>query len=68
MFVSARRDVGAAESTVAVYRDQIWVYFNLPLNIGVDLTNKTAVAYVLTSAADGNNVVGCSHATAGSSA
>ena len=48
MFVSARRDVGAAESTVAVYRDQIRVYSNLRLNIGVDLTNKTAVAYVLT--------------------
>ncbi len=44
MFVSARRDVGASESTVAVYRDQIWVYSNLRLNNGVDLTNKTAVA------------------------
>ena len=26
VFVPTRRDVGAAESPVAVYRDQVWVY------------------------------------------
>src|SRR4029077_3119088 len=57
MFVSPRRDVGAAESPVAVYRDRVWVYSNLRLNIGVNLANKTAVAHVLTICANRNNVI-----------
>ena len=63
MFVSARRDVGSAKSAVAVYRDQVWVGSNLRLNIGIDLADITAVAHVLSTTADGNNIVGRAHVT-----
>jgi len=65
MFVPARRDVRPAESPAAVYRDLIWVGTNLRLKIGIDLANKTAVAYVLTKGPDGNNVVGVRDGAAG---
>lgn len=58
MFLSTRRDICPTQSTVAVYRNEIRVGPNLRLNIGIDLANKTGVAYALTKGADGNNVVG----------
>ena len=68
MFISARRYVSSAESTVAVYGNEVRIRPNLWLHIRVDLTDKTAVAYVLTSRADGNNVVGVRDAAASGSA
>src|SRR6187431_871261 len=68
MFVSARRYVRAAESAVAVYRDQIWIGTNLRLNIVVDLADKTAVAHVLSIGTDGNNVIGRDDVLAGNTA
>ena len=56
MFVSARRDVGASESAVAVYRDQVWIGANLRLNIRVNLADIAAVAHVRTICANRNNV------------
>ena len=57
MFVSARRDVCAAKSAVAVYRNQIGVGANLRLNIGINLADIAAVAHVLTRGADGNYLI-----------
>ena len=68
MFVSARRDVVASESAVAVYRDQIWIGANLRLNIGINVADIAAVAHVLTSNADGNNIVGRGDTSTGPSA
>ena len=68
MFVSARRDVCSAKSAVAVYRNEIWIGANLRLNVGINLADIAAVARVLSTNADSNNVVGRAHATACSSA
>jgi hypothetical protein len=68
VFVSTRRDICSTKSTVAVYRNEIRVGPNLRLNIGIDLANKTGVAYVLTKGADGNNVVDVRNGAAGEAA
>src|SRR5678816_3337119 len=68
MFVSARRDVGASESAVAVYRNQIGIDAYLRLNIGIDLADKTAVAHICAYAANGNNVVGVHNVASGGNA
>ena len=57
MFVSARRDVRAAESAVAVYRNQIGVGPDLRLNIGIDLANVAAVAHIRATGADRDHAV-----------
>jgi len=67
MFVSARRDVGAAESAVAVYGDQVWIGAHLRLNIGINVPDIAAIAHVLTTNADGNNIIGRADATTGPS-
>ena len=68
MFVSARRDIGSTKSAVALYRNEIWIGANLRLNIRINAADVAAVADVLGTDADGNHVVGRSHAIAGSSA
>jgi hypothetical protein len=67
VFVSTRRDIRPTKSTVAVCGNEIWVRSDLRLNIGINLADIAAVAHVLTTDADGNHVVGGSHATADSS-
>ena len=57
MFVSARRDVCAAKSAVAVYRDEIWIGANLRLNVGINLADIAAVAHVCTIDANRNDVI-----------
>lgn len=68
MFVSARRDIGSTKSAVALYRNEIWIGANLRLNIRINAADVAAVTNVLGTDADGNPVVGRSHAIAGSSA
>src|SRR5262249_52744360 len=60
--------VGAAEPAVAVYRNEVWINTNLGLNIGINLADIAAVAYVLSTNADGNNIVGSRNIIAGSTA
>jgi len=64
----SRRDVCAAEPAGAVYRDRVWVDANLRLNVGINLADIAAVAHVLTANADGDNIVGRTHASTGPSA
>ena len=68
MFVSTRRDVAAAKSAVAVDGNHVWVGANLRLNVRIDLADIAAVAHVLTTSADGNDIVGRTDAIAGASA
>jgi len=68
MFISARRDVGSTKSAVAVYRNEIWIGANLRLNVRINLADIAAVAHVLSTDADGNNIVGRAQANTGSSA
>src|SRR5882762_63105 len=61
VFVSARRNIRATKSAVAVYGNEIWVRSDLRLNIGIDLADIAAVAHILGTDADSNHLIGRSH-------
>ena len=65
-----RRDetLRATKSAVAVYRDHVWVRAHLRLNVRIDLADIAAVAHVLSTTADGNDVVRRAHVKTGPSA
>ena len=47
MFVAARRDIRAAKSTAAAYRNEIGVGPDCRLNVGIDVADKAAVVHIL---------------------